>query len=78
MQIEGKRQVEETGGRDKLRFITLRKNRLEYFNFQGTTNPQQVSAIDGRAGAAPFIDEINLVQPLFQKSTLLLLQQKQG
>lgn len=37
MQIEGKRQVEETGGRDKLRFITLRKNRLEYFNFQGTT-----------------------------------------
>lgn len=42
------------------------------------TNPQQVSAVDGGAGAAPFIDEINLVQPLFQKSGLLLLHQKQG
>ena len=36
------------------------------------TNPQQVSAVDWGAGAAPFVDEVNLVQPLFQKSALLL------
>lgn len=40
-------------------------------------NAQEVPAVDGGTGAAPFVDGVDLVQPLFLKSGPFLLRRKQ-